>query len=53
MMFANKIMASFRKAYPTVGRAKRQRVDRVDIVAEQVKKVLATSDQKLILMVRS
>lgn len=44
MMFAQKIVASFRKE-------KRSR-QRVDVVVEQVKKVLATSDQKLILMVR-
>lgn len=44
MMFADKIVASLR-------REKRAR-KRVDMMAEQVKKVLATSDQKLILMVR-
>lgn len=47
MMFADKIVASLRKE-----KTNRKRVDRVDIVAEQVRKVLATSDQKLILMVR-
>ena len=32
---------------------KRLRVKRVDVVAEQVKKVLTNADQQLILMVRS
>lgn len=52
MIFADKIMAGFRRE-----KRNRKRIDPdkigVDIVAEQVKKVLATSDQKLILMVRS
>ena len=43
-MFAQKFLASWKKE-------KRQKV-RVDIVAEQVKQMLQTSDQKLILMVR-
>lgn len=43
-MFAQKFVAGFRKE-------KKSR-QRVDLVAEQVKKMLATSDQKLILMVR-
>ena len=41
-MFAQKI---FKK--------EKRRGRKVDLVSEQVKKVLATSDQKLILMVRS
>ncbi len=44
MIFADRIVASFRKDK----RAKR----RVDTMSEQVRKVLATADQKLILMVR-
>jgi len=34
------------------GKEKRGKVARVDIVAEQVKKMLQASDQKIILMVR-
>lgn len=45
MMFADKIAASLK-------REKRNR-KRVDVVVEQVKKVLAATDQQLILMVRS
>ena len=48
MMFADKIVASLRKD----SREKRSK-KRVDVVAEQVKKVLSASDQQLILMVRS
>ncbi len=45
-MFADKFVSSFRKV-------RRSRPNRVDIVGEQVKKMLTDSDQKLILMVRS
>lgn len=44
-MFASKWVTNFR-------RDKRVRVRRVDVVAEQVKKVLQEENQKLILMVR-
>lgn len=51
-MFAQKFVAGLRKPFDVYqGRGKRNR-QRVDLVAEQVKKMLATSDQKLILMVR-
>lgn len=52
MIFAQRIVAGLRKTYLPTDREKRSR-QRVDIVSEQVKKMLATSDQKLILMVRS
>lgn len=45
-MFSTKFTTGFKRER----RAKR--IDRVDVVAEQVKKVLGDSDQKLILMVR-
>lgn len=45
MTFAQKFAANFKKG-------KRVKIQRIDIVAEQVKKVLETEDQKLILMVR-
>ena len=44
-MFAQKIINGFRKD--------KRRVRRVDLVTEQVRSVLKTADQKLILMVRS
>lgn len=44
-MFAQRFVQSFR-------REKRIRGRKTDLVTEQVKKVLADSDQKLILMVR-
>ncbi len=43
-MFAQKFAANFRR--------KKTRVGRVDVVAEQVRKMLQATDQKLILMVR-
>lgn len=45
-MFAARLMASFK-------RDRKVRTRRVDVITEQVKKVLQTADQKLILMVRS
>ena len=45
IMFAQKIINGFRKD--------KRRVRRVDLVTEQVRSVLKTADQKLILMVRS
>ncbi len=52
-MFAQKFVNSWKKPFGfTQSKAKRSN-RRVDLVAEQVKKVLQTSDQKLILMVRS
>lgn len=45
-MFAAKWVTNLR-------REKRARARRVDVVTEQVKKVLQATDQKLILMVRS
>lgn len=53
MMFADRIVASFRRPFGFAQSKQRVSKKRVDIVSEQVKKVLATSDQKLILMVRS
>ena len=44
-MFAQKFLAGFRKE-------KKTRSPRVDVVSEQVKQMLQTSGQKLILMVR-
>ncbi len=44
MMFADKIVASFKR--------EKKVKKRVDMMSEQVKKILAASDQKLILMVR-
>ena len=44
-MFAQRIVDSFK-------REKRVKRQRVDLVAEQVRQVLQTEDQKLILMVR-
>lgn len=44
-MFAQKIVANFSR--------KKTRTGRIDVVAEQVRKILKDSDQKLILMVRS
>ncbi len=52
-MFANKWMTNFKRAYLPTGREKRIRARKADTVAEQVKQVLQTADQKLILMVRS
>jgi len=53
-MFASKWMTSFRWDKRTrVRRAGLERSREVDTVAEQVKQVLQTADQKLILMVRS
>lgn len=43
-MFAQRFVASLKR--------ERKNKQRVDVVAEQVKKVLQTSDQQLILMVR-
>ncbi len=52
-MFATKFLASFKRPFGFAqGKEKRIRAKRVDIVAEQVKQMLQTSDQKLILMVR-
>lgn len=52
-MFANRFMTSFRKPFGfTHSRERRERVERVDLVREQVRKVLQEVDQKLILMVR-
>lgn len=45
-MFAQRFLANFK-------REKRVKAKRVDLVAEQVKQMLQTSDQQLILMVRS
>lgn len=45
LMFASRLVTAFR-------REKRVRARRSDVVTEQVKKVLQTADQKLILMVR-
>lgn len=45
MMFATRWVTNLR-------REKRVRARRVDVVTEQVKKVLQATDQKLILMVR-
>ena len=45
-MFATRWVTNLR-------REKRVRARRVDVVTEQVKKVLQATDQKLILMVRS
>lgn len=45
-MFADKFVSSFK-------RVKRNRLTRVDVMADQVKKMLQDSDQKLILAVRS
>jgi len=44
-MFVNKLTLGFK-------REKRAKGKKVDVVNEQVKKVLGNSDQKLILMVR-
>lgn len=46
LMFAQRSLTNLKKE-------KRDRGQRKDLMAEQVKKVLQTSDQKLILMVRS
>lgn len=52
-MFATRFMTSFRKPFSLAhGRERRERVQRVDLVREQVRKVLQEVDQKLILMVR-
>lgn len=52
-MFAQKFLAGLKKPFDFAqGKEKRTRVKRVDVVAEQVKQMLQTSDQKLILMVR-
>lgn len=52
-MFANRFMTSFRKPFGLAhGRERKARGQRVDIVREQVKKVLQEVDQQLILMVR-
>lgn len=45
-MFATRFVTGFK-------REKRGRIKKVDLVTEQVKKMLQTTDQKLILMVRS
>ena len=45
IMFAQRLVANFK-------RDKRVKRQRVDLVAEQVKSLLATENQKLILMVR-
>jgi len=44
-MFAQRLMASFKRS--------KKRVQRIDLVTEQVRKMLAAEDQKIILMVRS
>lgn len=44
-MFAQKIAAGLK-------RVKRSRIQRADVVADQVRKMLQEADQKLILMVR-
>ena len=44
-MFANRFGAAFK-------REKRAKLRKIDVVTEQVKKVLTDADQKLILMVR-
>lgn len=44
-MFAQKFLTNWK-------RSKRDRSKRADLVAEQVKKMLQTADQQLILMVR-
>ena len=52
-MFAQRFLANFKRPFGfTQGKEKRVRAKRVDVVAEQVKQMLQTSDQKLILMVR-
>ncbi len=52
-MFAQRFLAGFKRPFGfTQGREKRIRTKRVDQVTEQVKQMLQTSDQKLILMVR-
>ncbi len=53
MMFTQKIVAGFRKPFGLAQGREKQSMARLDIVSEQVKKVLSASDQKLILMVRS
>lgn len=54
-MFVNRFMTGFRKTYLLGNREKRigSRVDGVDMVTKQVRQVLQTADQKLILMVRN
>ena len=53
MMFAQRFVAGLTRPFSSAqGREKRNRVQRVDVVAEQVRKVLQETDQKLILMVR-
>ncbi len=44
-MFAQKFAAGFRKV-------RRSKTHRIDVVADQVRKMLQETDQKLILMVR-
>lgn len=51
LMFTSKLVSELKKNYLSSSKAKR-RGHRSDVVAEQVKKVLQTSDQQLILMVR-
>jgi len=50
-MFADKFVTSFRRIYNSS--PKRSKLHRVDVMADQVKKMLQDSDQKLILAVRS
>ena len=40
------------KFFPNLKKAKRNKSQKIDVIAEQVKKTLQTSDQKIILMVR-
>ncbi len=44
---------SLQVAARRAGKERKSRVSRVDVVSEQVREMLQTSDQKLILMVRS
>ena len=52
-MFATRFMTGFKKPFGSIqGRERRAREQRVDLVRDQVRKVLQEVDQKLILMVR-
>lgn len=52
-MFAQRFVQSFRRPFGFAqGKERRVRIKRLDLVTEQVRKVLQDTDQKLILMVR-
>ncbi len=50
MLFSAKLTNTFKR--PFSFREKRAKTKRVDVMAEQVRKILQDTDQKIILMVR-